>query len=82
MGEEQPVIQTTSCTCFHFACSLFVPLASANGEAGSSFGAAAKEHKRLFYNDASFLLAMAIADGALFGYDSLDDITPTGNSRE
>lgn len=39
-----------------------------------SFGAAAKEHKRLFYNDAGFLLAMAIADGALFGYNSLDDI--------
>src|ERR1700761_2149458 len=40
----------------------------------SSFGAAAKEHKRLFYNDAGFLLAMAIADGALFGYDTLDDL--------
>ncbi len=25
-----------------------------------SFGAAAKEHKRFFYNDAGFLLAMAI----------------------
>ena len=39
-----------------------------------SFGAAAKEHERLFYNDAGFLLAMAIADDALFGYDALDEI--------
>lgn len=36
-----------------------------------SFGAAAKDHHRLFYNDAGFLLALAIADGALFGYESL-----------
>ena len=37
----------------------------------SRFGAGAKEHKRLFYNDAGFLLALAFADDALFGYDSL-----------
>ncbi|MCJ1474750.1 hypothetical protein MMC13_003410 [Lambiella insularis] len=43
-------------------------------DAGTSFRAAAKEHKCLFYNDAGFLLAIAIADGALFGYDTLDDI--------
>ena len=40
----------------------------------SSFGAAVKEHGKLFYNDAGFLLAMAIADGAIFGYESLEDI--------
>lgn len=40
----------------------------------TSFGAAAKDHHRLFYNDAGFLLAMAIADGALFGYESLADV--------
>lgn len=39
-----------------------------------SFGAAAKDHERLFYNDAGFLLAMAIADDAIFGYESLDDV--------
>ena len=38
------------------------------------FGAAAKDHHRLFYNDAGFLLAMAIADGALFGYESLAEV--------
>ena len=40
----------------------------------SRFGAAAKEHEKLFYNDAGFLLAMAIADDALFGYESLEDV--------
>ncbi|KIW99637.1 uncharacterized protein Z518_11050 [Rhinocladiella mackenziei CBS 650.93] len=39
-----------------------------------TFGAAAKEHERLFYNDAGFLLAMAIADNALVGIDSLEDV--------
>jgi hypothetical protein len=51
---------------------LFLP--GADDTVHSSFGAAAKEHKRLFYNDAGFLLMMAIADGALFGYDTLDDL--------
>ena len=39
----------------------------------------------MFYNDAGFLLAMAIADGALFGYDTLDDVRqqliPTGKDE-
>lgn len=30
-----------------------------------SYGAAAKEDGRLFYNDAGFLLVLAVADGAL-----------------
>lgn len=51
----------------------------------TSFGAAAKEHKRLFYNDAGFFLVMALADGALFGYNTLDDIRqqviPTGQDE-
>ena len=34
----------------------------------------AKEHERLFYNDAGFLLALAIAHEALFGYETLDDV--------
>lgn len=38
-----------------------------------SFGAAAKENGKRFYNDAGFLLAMAVADHALFGYESLKD---------
>jgi Protein of unknown function (DUF3435) len=41
---------------------------------GASFRAAAKEHEKLFYNDAGFLLAMAVADDALLGYDSLEDV--------
>lgn len=49
-------------------------LKSANEKTYSSFSAAAKEHKQLFYNDAGILLAMATADDALFGYNSLEDI--------
>ena len=51
-----------------------VLLLGADGEALSSFGAAAKEHEKLFYNYAGFLLAMAVADDALFGYESLEDV--------
>ena len=54
--------------------SIIFPLPSADGEALFSFGAAAKEHERFFYNDAGFLLAMAIADNALFGYESFEDV--------
>ncbi|EXJ95819.1 hypothetical protein A1O1_00943 [Capronia coronata CBS 617.96] len=39
-----------------------------------AFGAAAKEDGRLFYNDAGFLLALAFADGALYGYDTFADL--------
>lgn len=39
-----------------------------------SFGAPAKEYEKLFYNDAGFLLALAIADDALFGFKSLEDV--------
>jgi Protein of unknown function (DUF3435) len=35
---------------------------------------AGKEHEKFIYNDAAFLLAMAIADGVLFGYETLDDL--------
>jgi hypothetical protein len=38
------------------------------------FGTAGKEHDKFIYNDAAFLLSMAIADGALFGYETLDDV--------
>jgi hypothetical protein len=38
------------------------------------FGAAGKEHEKFIYNDAAFLLAMAIANGALFRVENLDDI--------
>lgn len=41
------------------------------------YGAAAKEHQRLFYNEAGFLLMLALADGALFGYDTIDDFRQT-----
>jgi hypothetical protein len=40
----------------------------------SSFGAAAKEHEKFFYNDAGFLLAIAITDNALFEYEPLEDV--------
>lgn len=38
------------------------------------FGAVAKEHRKLFYHDAGFFLAIAIADDTLFGYTSLEDV--------
>jgi hypothetical protein len=44
--------------------SLFLP----------SFGAVGKDHDKLIYNDAALLLVLAIADGVLFGYQSLDDV--------
>lgn len=38
------------------------------------FGTALREHKKFRYNDAGLLLMMALADGALFGIDSMDDL--------
>ena len=38
------------------------------------FGAAGKEHEKFIYNDAVFLLTMVITDGALFGYNTLNDV--------
>ena len=49
------------------------------------FGSAGKEHDKFIYNDAVFLLAVAIADGALFGYETLDDLRrreiPSGENK-
>jgi hypothetical protein len=45
----------------------------AYAEPRASFGAAGKEHEKFIYNDAAFLLAMAIAVGALFGFECLED---------
>jgi Protein of unknown function (DUF3435) len=46
---------------------------------------AGKEHKKLTYNNAAFLLAMAVVDGALFGYETLDNLQkqeiPMGKSE-
>ena len=39
-----------------------------------SFGAARKEHEKFIYNDAAFFLPLAIADNALLGIKSLDDV--------
>ncbi|KAI9767321.1 MAG: hypothetical protein M1840_005730 [Geoglossum simile] len=39
-----------------------------------SFGAAGREHVKLLYNDSTLLLAMAIADEALFGFNSMEDL--------
>ena len=66
---------TVSCASvpFRLYSNVFL-LLSADGEALSSFGAAAKEYETAFYNDAGFLLATAIADDALFGYESLEDV--------
>jgi hypothetical protein len=33
-----------------------------------------KEHEKFIYNDVAFLLVLAIADGALFRYKTLDDL--------
>lgn len=38
------------------------------------FNTAGREHDKFIYNDAAFLLIMVIADGALFGYETLDDL--------
>jgi hypothetical protein len=40
----------------------------------TSFGTAGKEHKKFIYNNAAFLLTLAIADNALFGLNSLEDV--------
>lgn len=47
---------------FTFRLSFYLSL---TGEVLFSFGAAGKDHEKFFYNDAGFLLAMAIADDAL-----------------
>jgi hypothetical protein len=83
------VIQTISCA-YPFIYPTFSFLSNflfigTNGEPRSSFGAAAKEHEKFFYNDAVFLLAMAIADGALFSYKSIEYVqkqeTPQGEDE-
>ena len=38
------------------------------------FNTALKAHEKLIYNDAAFLLPMIIADGVLFGYETLEDL--------
>ena len=38
------------------------------------FNTAGREHEKFIYNDAAFLLVMAIADGALFGFETLDNL--------
>jgi hypothetical protein len=38
------------------------------------FNSAGKEHGKFIHNDAAFLLVMAIPDGALLGYETLDDL--------
>jgi hypothetical protein len=47
-----------------------------------SYGTAAKEHPKLLYNSTAYFIAMAIADNALFGIESLEDLQafeiPTG----
>ncbi|KAK5312036.1 hypothetical protein LTR34_010907 [Exophiala xenobiotica] len=40
----------------------------------TTFGAVAKEHEKLCYNDAGFLLAMALASKSLFSYQSLEGV--------
>jgi Protein of unknown function (DUF3435) len=46
---------------------------------------AGREHERFIYNDAAFLLIMAIADGVLFKYEMLNDLQmqeiPVGNNE-
>jgi hypothetical protein len=38
------------------------------------FGTAGREHDLFIYDDTAFLLSMAIADQALFGYETLADL--------
>jgi hypothetical protein len=35
---------------------------------------AGRDHKVFIYNDAAFILVLAIADGALFGFQTLYDV--------
>jgi Protein of unknown function (DUF3435) len=57
-----------------------IPLVLASPDPGlcvltlPSFGAVDKDHDKLLFNDAAFLLTLSIADTALFGYESLDDV--------
>jgi hypothetical protein len=39
-----------------------------------NFKTAIKKHKRLFYNDADFLLMMTIINNALFKYNTLNNL--------
>jgi hypothetical protein len=74
VGEEQPRPRQC-CVGSSFSSSIHESLLQLlTVKLDSSFGAAAKEHRRFFYNDAGFLLASAIADNALFGYESLEDV--------
>ena len=49
------------------------------------YGTAGREYESIIYNDAAFLLTMAMADGALFGYDTFTNLQeqeiPVGESE-
>ena len=44
------------------------------------FGTAGREHDRFIYDDAAFLLTMAMADKALFGFETFADLVPETSS--
>jgi hypothetical protein len=85
LGEKQPRSRERNVGDSLSSVFISFSLSGADDTMHFSFGAAAKEYKRLFYNDADFLLMMAIADGALFGYDTLDDlrqqVIPAGKNK-
>ena len=39
-----------------------------------SYDSVGKAHPQFIFDDASFLFALAIADGALYGFESIDDL--------
>jgi hypothetical protein len=43
-------------------------------EATRSFGSTGKEHPKLIYNSTAYFVAMALADGALYGIESVEDL--------
>ncbi|KAI9765370.1 MAG: hypothetical protein M1840_007450 [Geoglossum simile] len=51
-----------------------------------SFGATGREHAKLLYNDGALLLVMAIADEALFSFNSMEDLwrqeIPQGEDKD
>lgn len=62
-----------------YSCFLLLPevhpeSSCADWEGVRSFGSTGKEHSKLIYNCTAYFLAMAVADKALFGIESLEDL--------
>ena len=74
LGEKQPRSRERNISDFIFLVLILPFLLDANNTVYFNFKIAVKKYKRLFYNNTSFLLMIAIADNALFKYNTLDDL--------